>query len=218
MDTLTKLFGSSAIVKILRMFLFNPDEGFEARDVVKRTKVDIDVVRTELAMLIKIGFIKPKSFFKDIETSVRRRTKVNSKEAAPRRKRVKGWTLDEKFPYVKELQALLIGSAPVWSPDIMGRLKRAGNIKLVITSGVFVGNLESRLDIMVVGDNIRRPHLANSIKDIEAELGREIRYAVFTTSDFKYRLSIYDRLVRDVLDYRHDTVIDRLGITQQHVQ
>jgi len=211
MDILSKLFGSSGIVKILRLFLFNPEEGFEPKDVVRRTKVDTDVVRNELSMLSKIGFIKRKAFYRVVEDVARRRTEAQVKKE-PRRKRVTGWGLNEQFPYIKELQTLLIGSAPVWSRDIIKRLKRAGNIKLVITAGVFVGDLDSRLDILVVGDNLRRPQLITTIKDIEAELGRELRYAVFSTPDFKYRLGIYDKLVRDVLDYRHEKVIDRLGV------
>lgn len=211
MDILSKLFGSGGIVKILRLFLFNPEEGFEAKDVVRRTKVDQDVVRTELAMLAKIGFIKRKSFYKEVENLSRRRSSSAVKKD-PKRKRVDGWGLDEHFPYAKELQALLIGASPLWSRDISKRLKRAGNIKLVITSGVFVGDLDGRLDIMIVGDNLNKPQLINTIKDIEAELGRELRYAVFSTPDFKYRLGIYDKLVRDMLDYRHEKVIDRLGV------
>lgn len=212
MDILSKLFGSSGIVKILRLFLFNPEQGFESKDVVRRTKVDLDVVRTELSMLSKIGFLKRKTFYRDVEDHSRRKAPENEKKA-PRRKRVSGWTLDERFPYIKELQALLIGSAPVWSKEMAERLKRAGNIKVVITSGVFVGNLDSRVDILVVGDDLRKQQLMGTIRDIEAELGRELRYAVLSTSDFKYRLGIYDRLIRDVLDYRHLTVIDRLGLT-----
>ena len=34
-----------------------------------------------------------------------------------------------------------------------------------------------------------------------AELGRELRYASFTTEDFKYRVGVYDRLIRDVFDF-----------------
>lgn len=212
MDILSKLFGSSAIVKILRLFLFNPYEGYEIRDVIQRTKVDSEVVRSEIAMLGKIGFIKRVNFYRSLEEVQRRRPKTQ-KNKTLKRKKVSGWGLDDRFPYIKELQALLIGSAPVWNKDIIKKLRRAGSIKVIITSGVFVGNLDSRLDILVVGDNLKRQQLANSIKDIEADLGKEIRYAVFSTPDFKYRLGIYDRLVRDVLDYRHEKVIDRLGVS-----
>lgn len=208
-DILGKLFGSNAIVKILRLFLFNPEEAFEARDVVRRTKVDPDVVRAELSMLARIGFIKRKAFTRTATPPARRRTPRPKRLA---RRRVMGWARDEHFLFTRELSALLIGSTPLWSRDLIKRLRHAGNIKVIVISGVFVGDLDGRLDILIVGDNIKRRELSQSIRNIEAELGREIRYAVFSTPDFRYRLGIYDKLVRDVLDYRHETVIDRLGV------
>ena len=51
MEILGKLFGSTAIVKILRLFLFNPDTPFESKEIMRRTKVNPDTARMEIAML-----------------------------------------------------------------------------------------------------------------------------------------------------------------------
>lgn len=215
LEILSKLFGGAGIVKILRLFLFNPSEAYEPKDVVKRTHADPDVVRSELAMLASIGFIKRKSFYKEVETRQSRRPSVRARKKMPvRRKRVSGWTLNPDFAYLDQLSALLIGGSLFQSKEITRRLRRAGNLKLLITAGVFMHNLDGRIDILVAGDNIKSRQLARIVKDIEAELGRELHYAVFTTQDFKYRLGMYDRLVRDVLDYPHQTIIDRIGIPE----
>jgi hypothetical protein len=50
------------------------------------------------------------------------------------------------------------------------------------------------------------------IKRLEGEFGREIRYALFSTSDFRYRLGVYDRLIRDVFDYPHRLLLDKIGL------
>ena len=50
------------------------------------------------------------------------------------------------------------------------------------------------------------------MSSIEAELGKELRYAVFETPDFQYRLGIYDKLIRDIFDSEHQKIIDKLGI------
>jgi len=215
MEILSKLFGGAGIVKMLRLFLFNPTEPFEVKDIAKRTRVEADIVRNELAMLLKIGFIRKRSFYKDIEEpKVRRRSvRTQKKTKKPRRKRVSGFILDQNFPHLKELHDLLIGTVPFETDSVVRRLKKVGNVKLVIIAGVFVQHWDSRLDILVVGDNLKQSQLSHVIKDIESELGREIRYAMFPTQDFRYRLSMYDRLVRDVLDYPHKAVIDRLGLT-----
>ena len=215
MEILSKLFGSAGIVKILRLFLFNPTEPYEPKDVVKRTRTDTDVVRSELSMLANVGFLRRRSFYKDIEEPITRRVSVSRKRKKTKlkRKRVMGWILNQEFSYLKPLQDLLMSTTSLETDNVTRRLCNAGNLKLVIIAGVFVQHWDSRLDILIVGDKVKQSQLSHVIKDIESELGREIRYAVFSTQDFKYRLGIYDRLVRDVLDYPHKTVVDRLGLT-----
>ena len=215
MEIFSKLFGSAGIVKILRLFLFNPTEPYEPKDVVKRTRTDTDVVRSELSMLANVGFLRRRSFYKDIEEPITRRVSVSRKRKKKKlkRKRVMGWILNQEFSYLKPLQDLLMSTTSLETDNVTRRLCKAGNLKLVIIAGVFVQHWDSRLDILIVGDKVKQSQLSHVIKDIESELGREIRYAVFSTQDFKYRLGIYDRLVRDVLDYPHKTVVDRLGLT-----
>ena len=50
------------------------------------------------------------------------------------------------------------------------------------------------------------------MSSIEAELGKELRYAAFETLDFQYRLGIYDKLIRDILDSQHQKILNKLAI------
>ena len=66
---------------------------------------------------------------------------------------------------------------------------------------------------------IFQPALPNSrhalfdlLKEIEAEVGKELSYAVFASDDFIYRLNICDKFIRDVLDYPHQKILNKLGI------
>ena len=81
MDTLGKLFGSNAIVKILRLFLFNPTTIFETSEIVHRTKVQSETVRFEISMLERIGLIKKKSFYKEIEKERGKRMVIAKKRS-----------------------------------------------------------------------------------------------------------------------------------------
>jgi len=85
-------------------------------------------------------------------------------------------------------------------------------MKLVIVSGIFTQSNDSRVDLLVVGDNLKKSVLDNTIKTIEAEIGKEIRFAVFETPDFRYRLGLYDKLIRDILDFPHEKIVNRLGV------
>lgn len=207
MDALSKLFGSKDIVKILRLFILNPNDHFEPADVVERTKIGRDVVRQEVTMLERVGFVKKVSFYKEVE-------KMRGKRMVQARKRTSGYILDDTFKHLPALRELLAGSGMISERDLTKKLTKAGRLKLVVLAGVFVGDFGSRVDLLVVGDQLRRPALERVIRDFEAEVGREISYAAFSTSDFKYRLSMQDRLLRDTFDFAHSTIIDRLGIDQ----
>ena len=95
--------------------------------------------------------------------------------------------------------------------EILNRLSRAGRLKFVLISGIFIQNPESRVDIMVVGDRIKRPILDRAIKAIEIELGKDLNYSYFEIEDYKYRLGMYDKLIRDVLDFPHQVLMDKLS-------
>lgn len=206
MDILEKLFGSVAKVKIMRLFLFNPSDTFDLAEIVRRCKVPAYAARQEIATLEKIGLAKRRSFFKDHEIGRGKGKRVI-------RRRATGWTMNESFEYLESLQNLLIQVSPLRNTEIVKRLSRVGKLKLVIVSGVFINNYDTRIDLLVVGDNMRKGTLENTVKTIESEIGREIRYAYFETPDFQYRYGIYDKLIRDILDYPHEKVLDRLEIS-----
>ena len=189
MEILSKLFGSEAKVKIIRLFLFNPEMVFTTTNIADRIQTDTSKVRRELGNLEKIGLI-------------RKRIAKNKN----------GFALDPQFPYMIPLQNFLINIEPLNSKELIKRIGKLGSIKLIITSGVFMQELESRADILIVGDNVKKTKLENTIKILESEIGKELRYVYFTTEDFKYRLSMFDKLIRDILDYPHRKVLNRLPI------
>ena len=112
------------------------------------------------------------------------------------------------FSYSDKLYDLLSGSDHIDKEDIASRFKKAGKIKLLIVSGIFIKNNESRADFLIVGDNLKRNFINESVKKIEAEIGKELSYAIFDTQEFIYRLSMYDKLIRDILDFPHNIIIE----------
>lgn len=204
MDTLTKIFGSSARVKIMRLFLLNSTDAFENSDVASKSKVAALVARKELTMLNKIGFISKRSFFKEISPK--------TKKGKPKKKRVSGWQLNSEFPLLNALHNLLISTEPLGRKEIAGKFKNCGKIKLIVMSGVFIQNPDSRVDMLIVGDKLKRSVIDHTLRVLESEVGKDISYAFFETSEFRYRLSVYDKFIRDILDYPHVTIVDKIGL------
>jgi DNA-binding Lrp family transcriptional regulator len=204
MEILSKLFGSPARVKILRLFLFNEGDNFENSDIATRARVSVSAVRKEVSMMEKIGLIKRKVFYTQI-------IRGNGKKKKITKKKVSGWTLNPQFVYLHALRSFLLTATPMRENAISKRLQSVAKCKLILIAGVFIQDWNSRLDLLLVADGVQNARLETAIKEIEAELGKELRYAVFSTVDFTYRMNIYDKLIRDVLDYPHQTVLNKLG-------
>ncbi len=205
MHILEKLFGSAAKVKIMRLFLFNPDVSYDVSDIETRAQVSAEHVRKEMLLLEKIGLVKRKVFSKD---AVRK----HGKKEEIIRVKSSGWTLNSSFYYMIPLQNFLIHVNPLKHQEIVKKVSRVGKLKLLIISGVFIQQTESRIDLLVVGDNLKKGSLENVIREIESEIGKELRYTYFETPDFQYRLGMCDKLIRDILDFPHEKIVDKLGI------
>lgn len=188
MEILGKILGNEARVKIMRLFLLNRSNGFTTKDVVKRSRVSTLAARKELRLLFSVGFIK---------------------------KRTDDWSFNSSFKYGEEFKNLLISSDTLSKQAILNNFKNVGRIKLVVTSGVFIKNQDSRVDLLIVGDKLKKARIEEGIRKIEAEMGAELVYAVFDTKEFVYRLNMYDKLVRDILDYPHEVVLQAKELSTQ---
>ncbi|MFA6078096.1 MAG: hypothetical protein WC724_03735 [Candidatus Paceibacterota bacterium] len=202
MEILGKLFGNDARVKIIRLFFLNADTGFDPKEIERRTKLKTITVRRELAILKSIGFIKKKLFSKDL----------------PPKKKTSGWFLDSDFPYKRELKDLILNADSVNNSKIVDRFKKAGTIKLLIVSGIFIKDNDSRTDVLIVGDNLKKGKIENAMRLIEAEIGKELAYAFFDTKEFKYRLEMYDKFIYDILDYPHQRLVDKLQLPEKNAR
>lgn len=188
MEILGKILGNTAKVKIMRLFLLNPSQGFKNKDVAKRSRVNAANANKELRMLSSIGFIK---------------------------KRSENWYYNPNFKYGYELENLLVNSDNLDKEAIVSNFKKVGRIKLLVVSGIFIKNKDSRADLLIVGDKMKRGKIEEEIRKMEAEIGSELTYAIFDTKEFLYRLNMYDKLVRDMLDFPHEVLLETKELSTQ---
>jgi len=192
MDPLARLFGSNTLLKLLRLFLFNDDESFTVAEAASRTKSPKDSARREINLLISAGVVK------------KRTGKGGSV-----------YTANPKFPHYAALQNFMRATSAIDEADIVAALRRAGNLRLVVLSGMFAGAVDAKVDLLVVGDRLEERSLDAAVQKLEAELGRELRFASFSTEEFRYRIGVYDRLIRDTLDYPHKVILDKIGLKEK---
>lgn len=188
MEILGKLLGSQARVKLMRLFLLNKEKTFTTKEIVTRSRVTPPVVSRELRLFDSINFAK---------------------------KKPAGWSFNPQFKYTGELEALLINADTLDEQGLITNFKKVGRVKLLIVSGVFIKNEDSRVDLLIVGDQMKKSKIEEAIRKLESEIGIEIIYSIFETKEFIYRLNMYDKLVRDILDFPHRVIIQAKELSTQ---
>ncbi len=186
---MAKLFCSPARLKLLRLFVFNPSASFTAEEAAFRAKATAASARKELTALLAAGVIRRRGAGRDARYSANRH-----------------------FVHFDALTRFLRETTVVGPQEVLAALRKAGSLRLVVLTGIFTGVIEPKIDLLVVGDRLDERALASAMRTIEANLGRELRFAAFSTEDFRYRFGVYDRLLRDVLDYAHQTILDKIGL------
>ncbi len=191
MEILEKILGNSARVKIMRLFLLNKGKGFKNKDIVARSRVDSGSVRREIKLLSSVNFVK-------------KRSKISQ-----------DWYFNSLFKYTEEFEELLVRSDTLNRQKLLDNFKNIGRVKLLVVSGVFIKNNDSRVDLLIVGDKLKKTRIEKGIKRLEAEIGMELVYAIFNTKEFIYRLNMYDKLIRDILDYPHEVLVQVRELSTQ---
>jgi hypothetical protein len=201
-DFLTRFIGNPARAQLLRVFMFNPTEQFTLALAAKRTKTTPATATRELKVLEKLGVVrKGKTLTITLGNGTKRKVE--------RKQKVETWTVNESFKHLRAVSAFVHEVSPVRYDSIVGALKGGGKVSTVILSGSFMGDASRPADMIVALDTVNERRLEAAIRDLEPMFGREIRYAAFTTPEFRYRLTIQDKLIRDTLDFPHLVLIDK---------
>jgi hypothetical protein len=201
-DPLAILFGSTARVKLLRFFLFNPSKAALFDEISRRAKLVRRTARTEISALERAGVIKQKVLYLEVPGKQRKLKSI-------------GYILNKDFPELQALQTFLFETAPIDGKNLIKHLRKAGTLDFVGISGVFVRDFEQRLDVLLAMSKFNQAKVENAIRSFEAEVGIEIKFSAMSSEDLKYRVGMYDKLTRDFFDYNHLVLIDKIGIRDE---
>lgn len=199
-DFLASLLGNPNRARLLRLFALNESQVFTTAQAMKRAGVSASAGSRELKALVKMGIIKKAKL--SIQVGKDRKT-ITGKQKED------AWTFDTDFKHGIALSKFLHEVSPVPHKALVEALKGSGRLSAVILSGSFVGDASRPADLIIAADALNESRLDAAIRGFEPSLGREIRYAVFTTPEFRYRLTTQDRLIRETLDYPHFVLLDK---------
>jgi predicted DNA-binding transcriptional regulator len=193
------LFGSKTRVKLLHLFLNNPNRAFYVREITRKIDEQINSVRRELANMLSIGIIKS-------ETSNNRLY----------------YEINQDYPHFKPLQEIFSDSvsgtaaveAKVDANDWPKRLKPLGDVRVLIFAGSLVKGSTGDVDVLIAGD-INKTQAKKFIKELEEEENRSLNFAVMSYQDFYYRLSIRDKFVVSVTSGKYTVIADTEHIVSE---
>ncbi|PIY97254.1 MAG: hypothetical protein COY66_00445 [Candidatus Kerfeldbacteria bacterium CG_4_10_14_0_8_um_filter_42_10] len=184
---LEQLFGSRTRVKLLRLFLANPDKIYFVREITRKVEERINSVRRELKNLEELGLI----LFED----------KNQK---------KYYRVNDQFILYPELKSLILKAQVILEERLVSDIESLGNIQYMVLTGFFVGIKNHLTDLLIVG-KINKRKIQRMIKKFEKTFNHEINFTIMTTKEFKYRKDLTDRFLYDILENKKIVMIDKLS-------
>ncbi len=194
------LFGSKTRVKLLHLFLNNPEKSFYVREITRIIDEQINSVRRELANMLSVGII----------TSDNANNKLYYK-------------VNQRYDYFLPLKNIfgdniMKNETPEKVEVDYNNYKKLfleiSGLRLVIFAGILVKGSASDVDILFVG-NGSNAKIKTAVKHIESIEGRDINYSVLSYDEFYYRLSVRDKFVTEILNDKHNVVIDEDNILKE---
>jgi len=163
--------------KLLQTFLYQPDEIFYVRQLVRKINEEINAVRRELARMERANMVK--------------------KEQRGNRLY---YYFNRDYALYEDLLSMVHKTVGL-GREIIKNKSKLGRIKLVMFSGRFARRLpleEGGVDLLLVGD-INMQLLAKLVRTEEARLKREINYTVMTKDEFNFRKKRRDPFLQGIL-------------------
>ncbi len=181
------LFGSKARSRLIRFFLLNPGVEYSAADVSGKTLISRMDSSRELTRLVKMKLVFERS-----------------------RKGHKCFVVNEDFPFYVELKSLVSKLNVHAQSQIFRKLKVVGEVKLTLISGLFLNYPKSKVDMILVVNNVNRTKLKHAIAHLEAEVGKEIRFVLMNNEELHYRLNMLDRFFIEFLEGPYEEVTNKV--------
>lgn len=188
---LDRLFGSKSRVKLLNLFLNNPQKSFYVREITRLVNEQINSIRRELSNLQELGVVENETYDNKLF-----------------------YKIDETYVYYDALKTIFASNEnkasnnPVnvkWLSDIKP-VKQLISALLVIDS--------PNLDILVIGDD-NSGKLSKWAHQIEKSRGKPLNYAIISKEDYYYRISAKDNFLVNILREDYTVIADRENIFKE---
>lgn len=169
---LKRLFTSNTRIKLLTLFLLNPDQEYFIRELTRKLDEQINSIRRELDNLKKLGLLKSKT-----------------------KNRKKFYIANKQFVAFNDLRNIII-KAMSGKDDLVKKIMKFGEVDFLALLGVFVDKA-SPVDLLLVG-NVDKNKLQEFLNS-EIDTEKPIRFSILSKDDFLYRIKCKDQFIQSIL-------------------
>ena len=141
---LNNFFGSKARVKILKIFLLNPEARYYIRQLSRDLALQVNSVRRELANLEKFGLLvsnkaNDNTTIDDLSNESGEASEEPKVPVHPfLRQEKKYYQVNKNFVLFPEIEALIVKSQALAGQTFINRLSQIASPKLLIFTGFFL--------------------------------------------------------------------------------
>ncbi len=168
---LKNLFTSNTRVKLLKLFLLNPEEEYFVRELTRVLDEQINSIRRELDNLKKMGLLKSRT-----------------------KNRRKFYSINSNFVLFRELRNIVI-KAELSSDNLIKNISKMGEVDFLLISGMFLKK-NGPVDLLIVGD-VNKEELEGFLDKLETE--EAIKFSILPKKDFIYRVKCRDHFILDLI-------------------
>ena len=173
MEAINPFITSRTRVKLLTIFMQNPDGEFFIRELTRILDEQINSVRRELDSLRRIGLLRSRA-----------------------KNRKKYFTVNKNFLLFNELFSMIKKS--LGSQDILiKKISKLGNIDFLLLSGAFLDK-QANCDLLLVG-KVNKAEL-EKLLDEEVSAKSPIKFSIMSKEDFLYRIECNDKFINDLVN------------------
>ena len=184
----------------MRVFFRQPERAFFVRELTRLLDVQINAVRRELELLLRLGLI--------IKIDFEPEEKMKKAGSGLR----KYYRLDQSAVLYLELQALLLKSQLLDEQELVREMiDKAGWIQLFLFTGRFTADKRAPIDILLVGE-LKERSVDKVIKKYEKKFGFSIRYTTMSKKEFFERRQMMDKFLYSIFESDNMKVVDELGV------
>lgn len=203
---LDNFFGSRARVKILKAFLLHPDQVFYLRQLARDLDLQVNSVRRELKNLEDLGLLLlvPIKKLKSEAGEAPKNLNFSTDK--------KYYQINQSFILYPEIKALILKSQILAGKNFVEDLESVAEPKLLILTGIFVGQADMPTDMLVVG-KASKTKFVELIKKLEHSLGKEINYTLLDEAEFEYRREIADVFLHNILESKKLVLLNKLNLS-----